>query len=197
VTTLLARSGASIIIVHDDWLRTSAQPAHAWLRRELAAGHLMFLRRFDHRTGGDFVFALVANCGDCARFRRTDQDADVQRMLNGERIYLARTFGVMDFPNDDLIRTKSLTVAGWALSPNGVREVDVLLNSALQRYRATLIDRGDVQAAFPWYPNVPHAGFTLTFPKRPHGVPKYSDVQVEIVDGARARTRLPDQFIEW
>ncbi|HEY6844429.1 MAG TPA: hypothetical protein VI391_09690, partial [Thermoanaerobaculia bacterium] len=93
--------------------------------------------------------------------------------------------------------TKSLTVSGWALSPNGIREVDVLLNSALQRYPATLTDRGDVQAKFPWYPNVHHAGFTLTLPKRPKGIPKYSDVQVEIVDGTGGRTRLPDQFIVW
>jgi len=197
LTPLLTKSGASIVVIHDDWLRMSSKPAHAWLRRELAAGRLMFLRRFDHRTGGDFVFALVANCRDCARFRRADQDADLQRMLSGQRIYLARTFGVMDFPNDDLIRGRAMTVSGWALSPNGIREVDVLLNSALQRYRATLVDRGDVQAAFPWYPNVRHAGFTLTLPKRPRGVPKYSDVQVEIVDGTGARTCLPDQFIEW
>lgn len=197
LTPLLVKSGASIVIVHDDWLRTSAKPAHAWLRQELAAGRLMFLRRFDHRTGGDFVFAVAANCGDCARFRRADQDADLQRMLNGERVYLARTFGMMDVPNDDLIRTQSLTVSGWALSPNGIREVDVLVDSALKRYRATLVDRGDVLAAFPWYPNVRHPGFTLTLPKRPPGVPKYSDVQVEIVDGSGGRTRLPDQFIEW
>jgi hypothetical protein len=44
---------------------------------------------------------------------------------------------------------------------------------------------------------VRHAGFTLTLPRRPHGIPKYTDVQVEIVDGSGARTRLPDQFIEW
>lgn len=197
LTTLLAKSGASIVVVHDDWLRALAPRAHDWLRRELATGRLVFLRRFDHRIGGDFVFALTANCRDCARFHVAGEDADLQRMLRGEPVYLARTFGVMDFPSDDWIKTKSLTVSGWALSPNGIRGVEVLLDSARTRYAATLTDRADVQAKFPWYPNVRRAGFTVTIPERPRRVSKYSDVQVEIIDGSGARTRLPDQFIVW
>jgi hypothetical protein len=62
---------------------------------------------------------------------------------------------------------------------------------------ALLTDRGDVQAKFPWYPKVQRAGYTITIPKRPRGVPKHSDVQVEIIDGSGARTRLPDRLIEW
>ncbi|HJT18631.1 MAG TPA: hypothetical protein VJ853_14645, partial [Thermoanaerobaculia bacterium] len=38
LTALLTKSGASIVIVHDDWLRASTPRAHAWLARELAAG---------------------------------------------------------------------------------------------------------------------------------------------------------------
>ncbi|HUJ14817.1 MAG TPA: hypothetical protein VL284_13615 [Thermoanaerobaculia bacterium] len=197
LTSHLQNAGASIVIVHDDWLRGAGNTAHAWLRNELASGRLVFLRRFDHRNGGDFVFAIPANCTGCAALRRTDQQPDLERMLDGEPVYLARTFGYLDSPREFTIGKRSLTISGWALSPNGIAGVDVLLNGAQRRYPATLTDRGDVQAMFPWYPNVRHAGFTLTIPKRPHGVPKYTDVQVEIVDGSGERTRLPDHVMEW
>ncbi len=196
LTAYIAKLGCSLIIVHDDWLRGQTDKAHAWLRSELAAGRLIFLRRFDHRLGGDFVFAVNANCVDCVRFRRPEQHADLERMLSGQPVYLDRTFGVVDFPREERIDS-SLTVSGWALSPNGISAVDVLLHSGTKRYRATLTDRGDVLAKFPWYPRVRHAGYTITIPKRPHGVPKYTDMQVEIIDGSGARTRLPDKLIEW
>ncbi|MDQ6802511.1 MAG: hypothetical protein M3041_16975 [Acidobacteriota bacterium] len=204
VMPAVASLGTSIIVVHDDWLRAQTKDVHEWLRRELAAGRLIFLRQFDHRIGSDFVFAIRANCADCARLRPPDRpDAagflpqqSLERALSGEATYVGRTFGVIDFPRDERVG-KSLTVSGWALSPAGIREVDVLLHSGRVRVRAILTDRGDVQAKFPWYPKVQRAGYTITIPKRPRGVPKYSDVQVEIIDGSGARTRLPDRVIEW
>jgi hypothetical protein len=196
--------GTSIVVVHDDWLRAQNKDVHDWLRRELAAGRLIFLRQFDHRIGSDFVFAIRANCPDCARLRPPDRpDAagflpqqNLERALNGEATYVGRTFGVVDFPREERVG-RSLTVSGWALSPNGIRGVDVLLHSGRVRVPALLTDRGDVQAKFPWYPKVQRAGYTITIPKRPRGVPKHSDVQVEIIDGSGARTRLPDRVIEW
>ena len=118
-------------------------------------------------------------------------------MLAGQPVYLGRTFGVVDFPREERVSGRSLTVSGWALSPSGIRGVDVLLHSGSTRYHAALTDRGDVQAKFPWYPQVQRAGFAITIPKRPRGVPKYTDVQVEIIDGSGARTPLPDKLIEW
>ena len=196
--------GTSIVVVHDDWLRAQNKDVHDWLRRELAAGRLVFLRQFDHRIGSDFVFAIPANCPDCARLRPPDRpDAagflpqqNLERALSGEATYVGRTFGVVDFPREERVG-KSLTVSGWALSPNGIRGVDVLIHSGRVRVPALLTDRGDVQAKFPWYPKVQRAGYTITIAKRPGGVPKYSDVQVEIIDGSGARTRLPDKVIEW
>ena len=196
--------GTSIVVVHDDWLRAQNKDVHDWLRRELAAGRLIFLRQFDHRIGSDFVFAVRANCPDCARLRPPDRpDAagflpqqNLERALRGEATYVGRTFGVIDFPREERVG-KSLTVSGWALSPNGIRGVDILLHSGRVRVPALLTDRGDVQAKFPWYPKVQRAGFTITIPKRPRGVPKSSEVQVEIIDGSGSRTRLPDRVIEW
>ena len=197
MTAYIAKLGASIVIVHDDWLRAQSDKVHDWLRTEVAAGRLIFLRRFDHRLGGDFVFGVAGNCAECVRFARPEQRADFDRMIHGQPVFLNRTFGVVDFPREEKIGGRSLTVSGWALSPNGIRAVDILLHSGTTRYRATLTDRGDVRAKFPWYPKVPRAGYTITIPRRPRGVPKYSDMQVEIVDGSGARTRLPDRLIEW
>jgi hypothetical protein len=39
--------------------------------------------------------------------------------------------------------------------------------------------------------------FALTLPLPPRWLPKYTDLQIEIVDGAGKRTRLDDQFLEW
>ena len=201
----ITKLGCSVVVVHDDWLRGQTDKVRAWLRRELASGTLLFLRKFDHRAGNDWVFAVRANCRDCDRLRAPDSpdaagfvpDASLDRMLKGERTYVGRTFGYVDFPREERIGSRALTVSGWALSPHGIRAVDILLHSDTTRYHSTLTDRGDVQAKFPWYPNVRRAGFTITIPKRPRGVPKYTDVQVEILDGSGARTRLPDQLIEW
>ena len=204
MTAYIARLGCTLVVVHDDWLRTQGDKVHDWLRHELASGRLIFVRQFDHRIGGDFVFAVRATCPDCARLRPPDHpdaarllpDQNLDRMLSNQPIYLARTFGLVDFPREERVG-KTLTVSGWALSPSGIRGVDILLNSGTKRYAATLTARGDVQAKFPWYPQVKLAGYTITIPKRPHGVPKYTDMQVEIIDGSGGRTRLPDKLIEW
>ena len=203
-TAYIAKLGCSLIVVHDDWLRAQSDKVHGWLRRELANGNLVFLRKFDHRIASDWVFGVTANCSDCARLRPPQSpdaagllpDASLDRMLNGQATYLGRTFGVIDFPREERVG-KVLTVSGWALSPDGISGVDILFDSATVRYQAMLTDRGDVQAKFPWYPKVQRAGFTITIPKRPRGVPKYTDMQVEIIDGSGARTRLPDKLIEW
>lgn len=204
-TNYIARLGCSLVIVHDDWLRTQTDKIHDWLSRELAAGRLTFIRRFDHRVGGDYVFAVRAICADCARLRPLDRldpagllpDQNLDRMLHGQPTYMNRPFGVLDAPQKDERVGRSLNVYGWALAPQGIRGVDILLDSGTKRYHAVLVDRPDVRAKFPWYSRVPRPGFTLTIPRRPHGVPKYTDVQIEIVDGTGARTRLPDRLIEW
>jgi hypothetical protein len=205
LTAYIERLGTSVLVVHDDWLGTQGKAVHDWLRGELAAGRLVFLRRFDHRTGGDFVFAVRANCPDCVRLRPPDRpdtagllpDQNLERMLRGEPTYVGHAFGYLDFPRQSRVEGGQLTVSGWALSPDGISGVDVLLHSATVRYRAALTDRGDVQARFPWYPRVERAGFALTIPKRPRGLPSWTDIQVEIIDSRGVRTRLPDRFLEW
>ncbi|MGZ8797419.1 MAG: hypothetical protein ACXW2F_08745, partial [Thermoanaerobaculia bacterium] len=89
------------------------------------------------------------------------------------------------------------TVSGWALSPNGIRTVSVLVHGGSRRYTAAMYARPDVHTLFPWYANVPQPGFIVKFPRRPKGVPRDTDVQVEIVDGLGRATRLTDLPIYW
>ena len=57
--------------------------------------------------------------------------------------------------------------------------------------------RADFSQHFPWYPQSPRPAFSLLIPKRPKDVWRYTDVQVEIVDGRGERTLLDDRWIEW
>ncbi len=203
---LLARNDCHFLLVHDDWLRGATDPTHTWLVKEMAAGRIGFIRRFDHRGGGDYLFAVTQNVPAWRELRPPDRrdgaafsdDDELQRALRGESTYMGRTFGVVDTPHSEETITGPLTVTGWALSPNGISAVDVLLHNGMFRYHTTPTDRFDVQTKFPWYASVRHAGFTLTLPKkRPRGVPRWTDAQVEIIDARGVRTRLPDILLNW
>ncbi|MEA2339468.1 MAG: hypothetical protein QOE82_3475, partial [Thermoanaerobaculia bacterium] len=201
---LLAKNDCHFLLVHDDWLRGATQPTHAWLANEMALGRIAFLRRFDHRGGGDYLFAVTQNVPNWRELHHSERDAagftddeELQRALRGDATYMSRSFGVVDQPHGDETIKGPLTVTGWALSPNGLASVDVLLHNGMYRFHTTPTSRLDVKMKFPWYPRVRDAGFTITFPKRPRGVPQWTDVQVEIIDGKGIRTRLPDIVIRW
>jgi hypothetical protein len=202
---LLARNDCHFLLVHDDWLRGASEPTHLWLARELGRGRLGFVRRFDHRGGGDYVFAVTSNVPKWRELRRPEQgdgagfteEQEMQRALRGEATYVGRTFGVVDTPRSDDTIKGPMTVTGWALSPHGIAAVDVLLHNGTQRFRMTPTVRLDVKAKYPWYPQVTHSGFTLTFKRRPRGVPQGTDAQVEVIDGRGGRTKLPDIVINW
>jgi len=76
---------------------------------------------------------------------------------------------------------RSLTMSGWARSPFGVQRVDVLFQCAGVRVPAKLSG----------------ARFTLMLPKRPRGVPRFTDVDVEVIDGRGVGTRLGDIALNW
>ncbi len=201
---LLESNGGTLIVVHDDWLRTTAAATHEWLTRELARGRIAFLRRLDHRVGGTYLFAITRNLPGWRSLRPPDVPDGagfppamvLDRMLHDQAVYVGRTFGVVERPKDGNIEG-ALTVSGWALSPHGIRGVDILLENGTKRYPAIPFQRPDVHARFPWYSSTPAPGFFLTLPRRPRGVKHQSDVQVEILDGRGERTRLPDLPIQW
>lgn len=205
LTAAIVATGTRTIVVHEDWLRAQGPAVHQWLTQELAAGRLRFLRRFDHWTSGDYVFAVTRNCPQCDALRAPHvhdaagmfPEEELARMLHGQSTYSDKAFGILDTPHAwETIPGRQLTIAGWAMSPYGVQQVDALLQCRTVRKRATLVRRGDIAAMYPWYPG-PYEGFTLTLPKRPRGVSKYTDVQIEITDGLGRKTRLPDVLIKW
>lgn len=171
------------LVVHDDWLGDGAAATHALLRQGLAANRLHFVRRFDNGgVGGDWLFALGA--GPSA------QDPDLERMLAGLPTRNTSTFGRLESAGPQ-------TISGFALSPDGVSRVDVLLADGRVRIPAQFAPRPDIDAANPWYPHPHPSGFTLSLPQPPPGVPRQTDLQVEITDGRNRRTRLPDGFVQW
>ena len=112
-------------------------------------------------------------------------------------VYSGATFGQLYQPRNGAEIRGPLEISGWALSPYGIRSVDVLLDAGRRRFPAALFARADVSVSFPWYPWTPRPAFVLTLPARPHGVGKSTDVQIEIVDGRGRATRLRDALISW
>jgi MFS family permease len=155
-----------------------------WLRRELERGRLSFVRRFDRGRRGDWVFST-----------RGGRGAIPEKFLRGEFTPNGNTFGALDSP----LPGQTLTVgwfSGYAMSPHGVRAVNLLFNNGAIRIPAYLSPDAALSKAMPWYP-VDKPRFARELRTRPPGVWPSMDVQVEIIDGRGGKTRLEDRWIEW
>ncbi|HEX6974383.1 MAG TPA: hypothetical protein VF147_08280, partial [Vicinamibacterales bacterium] len=64
--------GTRLMIVHGDFLGSRAPRILDWLRRNVASGRLVFLRRFDNEVSGDYVFAIRRNLKDWQQYRGPD-----------------------------------------------------------------------------------------------------------------------------
>jgi hypothetical protein len=204
LTRTIEHYGAKIVVLHPDQMGPQRKPTLQWAESEVAAGRLEFVRRFDNGMSGDWVLAVTKNLPEWPRFVDNARDAagfrqgeSFQRMLRGETTYNGSTFGRVELPKPYDPNTGPLQISGWALSPNGIRQINVLVHGGAKRYPATMFSRPDVSSVFPWYPNVPQPGFIVRLNKRPKGIPRQTDVQAEIVDGAGRVTRLPDVPIYW
>jgi hypothetical protein len=178
----IRRLGVDLVVVRGE---EALERERAWLRRELARGRLQFIRRFDNARWGDFVFSTRGGSGSIP-----------EAFLRGEYVRNEVTFGILDFPPPGRLDNKSGWFVGYALSPHGIREVNLLFNNGAIRFPAVLKPDESVSKAHPWYP-VPAPRFVRLFPERPPGVWRETDVQVEIVDGRGVRTRLESRWIEW
>jgi hypothetical protein len=201
----IERSGGALLIVHSDWLVLQSEALRAWLQKEVAAGRLAFVRRFDDNVFGDYVFAVTKNQRDWRRLRGTDvpdpagnmPDDNLQRFYRDAATYNDATFGRMDQPQYDTEHDRRLTVSGWALSPYGIRSATVLIHGGKVRVPAALSARDDISRTWPWYQQTPYPAFTAIIPKRPKGVPRETEVQMELVNGRGDVTRLRDVAIVW
>jgi hypothetical protein len=201
----LERNHCELLIVHADWLGPQRSVTVQWLAEQVAAGRLAPVRRFDHWTEGDWVFALTHVSRDWQRLRAPEvPDAagftpsqEAERYLRGDATYNTSTFFHVDTPKSDEEHHGSLRVAGWMLSPNGIARVRVLVNGGQKSYEARFLDRPDVAWRWPWYPRTKHAGFEAILPKRPKGIRRDTDVQVEVTDGAGHVSRSFDIVLTW
>ncbi|HYU26661.1 MAG TPA: hypothetical protein VEO74_15725 [Thermoanaerobaculia bacterium] len=192
-TDTLERNGCALVLVHSDWAGTFGPQMVPWIERNLRSGRMTFVRRFDHGALGDWLFAVTRN----ARVHGTASDPLLTHFLRGEATYNHATFGRMDQPRHGEEIHGKLLVAGWALSPAGIKSATALIDAGRVRVPMFLTPREDISRTWPWYPNVPWPAFTCYVPQRPRGTDEITDVQVEVVDGNGAVVRFPDAKIVW
>ena len=181
----LRAMGVRLVIVHGDSVPAGERQ---WLREAIDRGQLAFIRRFEHGVEGDWVFTLG---------KSTVHDAQLDRYLRGQYSYNESTFGVMDDPKPFTLVGNNAIFSGWALSPWGVREVNVLFENGGVRYPATLRAEPALNAEIPWYDATTRPRWIAQFPRRPWNVGFDSDVQIEIVDGRGERTLLEGRWFWW
>jgi hypothetical protein len=178
----LRRIGVDTLVVHGD--RVDAE-TRAWLQRE----HPQFVARFDSPEGsGDWVFRTGAGA---------DPSGPLAAFLRGEPTYNASTFGALQFPQIGETILHGAFFSGYALSPYGVRRVDLLFDNGGQRYPATLAADAGLSRLLPWYDATPKPRFFAGFATRPPDVREVTDVQVEIEDGNGRVTRLLSHPFRW
>ena len=106
----------------------------------------------------------------------------VYRLDRNDAIAIGRsTTGTLEEPPPNAYFRYKARFAGSATSPYGVRRVNLLFDNGGVRVPATLAG----------------SSFVADFTQRPSNIRRDTDVQVEIIDGSGARTRLPDRVIEW
>lgn len=202
----LERLRCSLIIVHNCRMRTPAE-LRQWLKDGIALGSLTFIRRFDHLAGGDYVFAMTSTEPQAAARLRPPETPDpsgltprqnAERFLDGRyHRYNSSTFGWLDSPTHQSDVYGKFRVSGWALSPHGVKAVNLRFENGRVVIPAELWAWKEVADIYPWYPGDGGPGYYRDFMERPPGVSVETDLQVEIVDGSGERTRLEHVWFRW
>jgi hypothetical protein len=171
----MQRLGIDTIVVHAD---TADDATWEWLRRERPR----FLRRFDSPAGnGDWVFSVA----------RGDAPPPLPPGFNGA------TFGLLQFPQTGETLKKAAFFSGFALSPYGIRRVDLLFDNGAHRIRAELIADPGLSKRYPYYDATTRPRFVKGFDRRPPEIREVTDVQVEIEDGNGHVTRLLSHLFRW
>jgi hypothetical protein len=181
----LRRLGVSHIIAHANALNDAGR---AWLERGMAHNEIGFVRRFDAGLYGDWLFAI----GSPQR-----RAPELEAMLRGEPTYSENTFGMLDYPRAGEVLTDRAFISGWALSPFGIQSVNLLFNNGAIRFPTELRPDPGLKTQFRWYDATPRPRYVAAFSKRPRGVWRNTDIQVEIIDGRGKRTLLEDRWVVW
>jgi len=180
-------SKCSLLIVHADRVIGAGD----FLRHQVANGRLVFIRRFDGGTLGDYVFAVRKNEPD-AKPGPTDV---VQRYLGGVRERSAIPIGYVEVASP-LVRGR-LLLGGWAIAPGGVAKVTLWFQHHTIAIPAVLGPRPDVAKAFSAYAPFEVTGFGVNVPRRPDVVREETDYEIEITGRDGSSTLLADRWLTW
>ena len=185
----LRKINTRFVIGHADALGDFSVTTREWIKREMSGGRLVFVRRFDRGIRGDWLFSLHTPTP-----RSNTPDA-VRTFLEDGWTRNESTFGFTE-PVSDTIAGPA-RFSGWAFSPDGIRQVDLLFDNGAVRVPAMMIQDRRLSAAFPWYPKTPRPRFVAEFRRRPPEVRRKTDVQAEVTDGRGRVIRLENLWFEW
>ena len=195
---LLRSLNINLLVIHADRL-PHPEAVISIVRKGLEHQKLRFIEHFDHELRGDYVFEVIGSRATTLPARNTTRFAHLQSFLNGNGFTESQgVTGFLTHPSPrDRVRG-ALRVEGWALSPHGVKSVNVLLNNGRVRHRATLTPRPDLAKPFAWSSkHLDRAGYAVDVAKRPDDVWKDADIQIEIIDGQDRRLLLPHLWFTW
>lgn len=197
----------SIIVVHADWLGPNDQSTREWLARQIRAGRLTFVRRFPHDQRGDYVFALTRTEPQATFWREPEHPdrtgttplAHLRAFLDGNRpTYFDSTLAGFEGITPSDLALGEMNIAGWAVSPHDIREVNLRFFNGAVVIPADRYARPEISKYLPWYPETTMAGFRKSFANRPDwGAREDGDLQIEIVDGRGERKLLDPVFFNW
>ncbi|HEX8619512.1 MAG TPA: hypothetical protein VF911_18170 [Thermoanaerobaculia bacterium] len=190
----LRDSQVDTIIMHPDLMGGVSAARQEWLRRELARGRLTFVRHFHTRLLGDWVFRIA---DEPAAAKPSPIPPAVERFLRNEPPCGSGTTGNLELPNPNEHFRGAARFAGWTVSPYGIRSVDVWFDNRTHRERARLSSDPWLDTRCAGRPGAGSARFTAAFQKRPAGVRRLTDVQVEVTDGRGEKTVFDDRWITW
>lgn len=185
----LRAAGVELVIVHADALGERSPAVREWLRRELDRGRLTFVRRFHSRLAGDWVFRIGAG---------SNANPALDAFLAGEPTCGDGTMGALDFPPARIRFDRGQAIfSGWTMSPHGIRSVDLWFDNRTERHRAKLVPDPLLNARCPGTPHLTRTRYLGEFARRPDGIRRNTDVQVEVTDGRGEKTVFDDRWFTW
>ncbi|HUP64386.1 MAG TPA: hypothetical protein VM557_03800 [Thermoanaerobaculia bacterium] len=197
----LEKIGTSMIVVHGDALEyDSREPVRQWLRQELRAGRLTFVRRFDEGIHGVWTFAPTGNEPLAAWWRETGVDPaghspveSLSRFLDARLNWSDLPMGHVSWETD---RDGTMRIWGWGAAPSGIQTVLLHFDNERISLPARFVPRGDVERLMPWMAGK-STGFELHLNSRPAGVHLDTDLVVQIVAKDGSSARLDQILFRW
>jgi hypothetical protein len=186
----LDEAGVELLIIHADPLGERALVVREWLRRELDRGRLTFVRRFHSPLVGDWVFRIGG--------KPSRRDPQLEAFLAGKDTCGDGTMGALDFPPPRIRFERGEAIfSGWTMSPHGIRSVDLWFDNRTERHRAEFVPDPVLQTRCAGTPGLTRRRYLALFARRPEGVRRRTDVQVEVTDGRGEKTVFDNRWITW